>query len=192
MNNFKKSDLKTGHILTFSPNLQGVVIKDINNDPAESLILYLRDEDGEIKCYDYIDKILDDDLHCYKTAFDGMRDLISVEELKYGGDLGYLLSRVNEDGYPTVALDSVPKVFLLNRNRTLRIGTKFYIIKFSGNGIGDYDIGDYTIKDIYVKDNTTFLITTSNQKVDAKDVYFTKVEAEEALKNKTKVKIHLI
>ena len=113
MNSFKKSDLKTGHILTFTHNLQGVVIKDINNDPSESLILYLRDENGEAKGYDYIDRILDDNLHCYSTAFDGMRDLISVEELKHGGDLGYLLNPFNEDGCDTVTIDSAPKVFLL-------------------------------------------------------------------------------
>lgn len=181
MSSFKKSDLKTGHILTFTPNLQGVVIKDINNDPSESLILYLRDENGEAKGYDYIDRILDDNLHCYSTAFDGMRDLISVEELKHGGDLGYLLNPFNEDGCDTVTIDSAPKVFLLNRRRTLRVGSAFYIIKFSGSGVGDYDIGDYTIKDIYVEDSTTFLVTTSNQKVDVKDVYLTRTEAEEAL-----------
>ena len=73
---------------------------------------------------------------------------------------------------------------MLNRSRTLRVGSTFYIIKFSGSGVDDYDIGDYTIKDIYVEDSTTFLTTTSNQKVDVKDVYLTRTEAEEALKSK--------
>lgn len=181
MSSFKKSDLKTGHILTFSDGLKGIVIKDVNGDPSQSLILYLSDRDETVDGYDYIDKVLDDDLHCYDGTFDVYRDLISVEKLKNEYKLGSLLSPFDDD-YATI--DSIPKIFLLNRSRTLRVGSAFYIIKFSGSGVGDYDIGDYTIKDIYVEGTKTFLTTTSNQKVDVKDVYLTRTEAEEALKTK--------
>lgn len=181
MSSFKKSDLKTGHILTFSDGLKGIVIKDVNGDPSQSLILYLSDRDETVDGYDYIDKVLDDDLHCYDGAFDVYRDLISVERLKNEYKLGSLLSPFDDD-YATI--DSIPKIFLLNRSRTLRVGDAFYIVKFSGSGVGDYDIGDYTIKDIYVEGTKTFLTTTSNQKVDVKDVYLTRTEAEEALKTK--------
>lgn len=181
MSGFKKSDLKTGHILTFSDGLKGIVIKDVNGDSSQSLILYLSDRDDTVDGYAYIDNVLDDDLHCYDGAFDIYRDLISVEKLKDEYKLGSLLSPFDDD-YATI--DSIPKIFLLNRSRTLRVGDAFYIVKFSGNGIGDYDIGDYTIKDIYVEGTTTFLVTTSNQKVDVKDVYFTRTEAEEVLKTK--------
>lgn len=179
MSSFKKSDLKTGHILTFSDGLKGIVIKDVNGDPSQSLILYLSDRDDTVDGYAYIDNVLDGDLHCYDGAFDIYRDLISVEKLKDEYKLGSLLSPFDDD-YATI--DSIPKIFLLNRSRTLRVGDTFYIVKFSGSGVGDYDIGDYTIKDIYVEGTTTFLVTTSNQKVDVKDVYFTRTEAEEVLK----------
>lgn len=177
MNDFKKSDLKTGYILTFSGGLKGIVIKDINGDPSQSLILYLNISGEFVNDYDYIDKVLDDDLHYYDRTFDGIGDLVSIEKLKNGYKLGSLLNPFDDD---SITIDSIPKTFLLNRNKTLRKGAVFYTINFRVGG--GYNVGIDTVKDIYIKDNTTFLVTTTDKEVNVKNVFFTKEEAEEAIK----------
>lgn len=187
MNGFKKSDLKTGYILTFSDGLKGIIIKDINGDSSESLILYLSDRDETVNGYDYIDKVLDDDLHCYDGTFDVIRDLVSVEKLRNGYKLGSLLNPFDDD---SITIDSIPKIFLLNRNKTLRKGDVFYTMRAS---ITDgYNVGIYTIKDIYIEDNATFLVTTTDEEFNVKNVFFTKTEAEEAIEDILKSYIKVV
>lgn len=187
MNGFKKSDLKTGYILTFSDGLKGIIIKDINGDSSESLILYLSDRDETVNGYDYIDKVLDDDLHCYDGTFDVIRDLVSVEKLRNGYKLGSLLNPFDDD---SITIDSIPKTFLLNRNKTLRKGDVFYTMRAS---ITDgYNVGIYTIKDIYIEDNATFLVTTTDEEFNVKNVFFTKTEAEEAIEDILKSYIKVV
>lgn len=171
MKTMSKSDLKTGYILTFSDGLKGIVIKDVNGDESKSLILYIKD--GEIDGCDYVDWILDNALWCIKNTFGRERELVKVEKIKDAISLGVLLNPSNN--YYTV--DSVPKTTLLNRSKKVwHKGDVFYTIEH-------YPIiYSYAIKDIYVMNNTTFLVTTTGREVDVRNAYFTREEAEEALK----------
>ena len=174
MKRMSKNDLKTGYILTFSDGLKGIVIKDVNGDESKSLILYIKDD--EIDGCDYVDWILDNALWCIKGTFGRERELVKVEKMKNAISLGVLLNPSNN--YYTV--DSVPKTTLLNRSKALHKEDTFYIIEPCRLS-DDKTINVYSIEDIYVTDNTTFLVT-SGREFDVRNVYFTREEAEEALK----------
>ena len=178
MKTMSKSDLKTGYILTFSDGLKGIVIKDVNGDESKSLILYIKDD--KVDGCDYVDWILDNALWCLKNTFGRERKLVKVEKIKDAISLGMLLNP--SDNYYTV--DSVPKTTLLNRSKkVLYKGDIFYTIEPCQ--VFDFDgetINVYSIKDIYVTDNTTFLVTTAGREFNVRNVYFTREEAEKALK----------
>lgn len=175
MKTMSKSDLETGYILTFSDGLKGIVIKDVNGDESKSLILYIKDD--EIDGCDYVDWILDNALWCIKNTFGRERELVKVEKIKNAISLGVLLNPSNN--YYTV--DSIPKTTLLNRSKkVLYKGDTFYTIE-PCQVFDDETINVYSIEDIYVTDNTTFLVT-SGREFDVHNVYFTREEAEEALK----------
>lgn len=121
--------------------------------------------------------MLDDDLHCYDEDFDAMRDLVSVEKLRNGYKLGSLLNTFDDE---SITIDSIPKTFLWNRNKTLRKGDTFYTINF--NVADGYNVNTHIIKDIYIEDKATFLVTITNKEFNVENVFFTKAEAEEAIK----------
>lgn len=176
MKTMSKSDLKTGYILTFSDGLKGIVIKDVNGDESKSLILYIKDD--KVDGCDYVDWILDNALWCLKNTFGRERKLVKVEKIKDAISLGMLLNP--SDNYYTVG--SVPKTTLLNRSKKILYkGDIFYTIEpcqvFDGEAINIY-----SIEDIYVTDNTTFLVTPAGREFNVRSVYFTREEAEKALK----------
>lgn len=176
MKTMSKNDLKTGYILTFSDGLKGIVIKDVNGDESKSLILYIKDD--EIDGCDYVDWILDNALWCIEGTFDRERELVKVEKIKNAFSLGVLLNPSNN--YYTV--DSVPKTTLLNRSKkVLHKGDVFYTIEPCQVSDGE-SINNYSIEDIYVTDNTTFLVTTTGQEFDVRNVYFTREEAKKTFK----------
>lgn len=170
MKTMSKSDLKTGYILTFDDDKKGIVIKDINGDTSQSLILFIKD--NKIDDVARINTETNDDLYCraYKE-----KNLVKVEKLEDEYLLGELLKPSNN--YYTV--DSVPKTTLCKK--VLYKGDTFYVIEpcqvFDGESINNY-----SIEDIYVTDNTTFLVTTTGQEFDVRNVYFTREEAKKAFK----------
>ena len=62
MKTMSKSDLKTGYILTFDDDRKGIVIKDINGDTSQSLILFIKD--NKIDDVARINTETNDDLYC--------------------------------------------------------------------------------------------------------------------------------
>ena len=121
MNDFKKSDLKTGYILTFNDGRKGIVIKDINGDASQSLILFIKDN----KVDDFVRMdTTSDDLYCRKGAY-REKNIIKVEKLEDG----YLLGGLLKPSWNLFDINSIPKKSVYNRESVLRKGDTVYVIE---------------------------------------------------------------
>lgn len=167
MNDFKKSDLKTGYILTFDDDRKGIVIKDINGDTSQSLILFIKDNKvDDVVCLD----TTSDDLYCRKGAY-REKNIIKVEKLEDG----YLLGRFLKPSWNLLDINSIPKKSVYNRESVLRKGDTFYTI-----GDNKSSVIECTVDDIYIKNDTTVVVDTKGNEYDTWGIYATEREAVKA------------
>ena len=165
MNDFKKSDLKTGYILTFDDDRKGIVIKDINGDTSQSLILFIKDNKvDDVVCLD----TTSDDLYCRKGAY-REKNIIKVEKLEDG----YLLGGLLNPSWNLFDINSIPKTVLCNRK--LHKGDAFYTIEDNTSSVIEC-----TIDDIYIINGTTMIVDTKGNEYNIWDIYITKSEAIKA------------
>ncbi len=167
MNGFKKSDLKTGYILTFDDDRKGIVIKDINGDTSQSLILFIKDNKvDDVVCLD----TTSDDLYCRKGAY-REKNIIKVEKLEDG----YLLGRFLKPSWNLLDINSIPKKSVYNRESVLRKGDTFYTI-----GDNKSSVIECAVDDIYIKNDTTVVVDTKGNEYDTWGIYATEREAVKA------------
>lgn len=164
MNGFKKSDLKTGYILTFDDGRKGIVIKDINGDPSKSLILLIKG--SKIDDFASINTKTNDDL--YFRAY-REKNLIKVEKIEDEFLLGGLLS----PSWDMYNVNSIPKTVVCNRK--LHKGDTFYTIEDNKPSVIEC-----TVDDIYITNDTAVVVDTKGNEYNAWDIYATESEAVKA------------
>lgn len=164
MNGFKKSDLKTGYILTFDDDRKGIVIKDINGDTSQSLILFIKD--NKVDDFVHMDTT-SDDLYCRKGAY-REKNIIKVEKLEDG----YLLGGLLKPSWNLFDINSIPKKSVYNRESVLRKGDTFYAMEDNKPFIIEC-----VVDEIYITDNTTVVVDTKGNEYNAKDIYTIEGEA---------------
>ena len=165
----KKSDLKTGDILTFDNGKKGVIMKDVGGDQTADLILYI--DRKYIKDFCKVDNLLDDDLYYVdKELQRGKRGVILVERLRDVNSLPMLLN----PAYKSVNINSISTTVIHSRKPVLKKGSKFYTMTIGGI------LFDHTIEDIYIEDGVTWLVSKEGD-YSYYNVYTTKQEALEHL-----------
>lgn len=167
MNGFKKSDLKTGYILTFDDDRKGIVIKDINGDTSQSLILFIKD--NKVDDFVHMDTT-SDDLYCRKGAY-REKNIIKVEKLEDG----YLLGGLLKPSWNLFDINSIPKKSVYNRKSVLRKGDTFYALEDNKPFIIEC-----VVDEIYITDDTTVVVDTKGNEYNAKDIYTIEGEAIKA------------
>ena len=167
MNSFKKSDLKTGYILTFDDDRKGIVIKDINGDTSQSLILFIKD--NKVDDFVHMDTT-SDDLYCRKGAY-REKNIIKVEKLEDG----YLLGGLLKPSWNLFDVNSIPKKTVYNRESVLRKGNTFYVMEDNKPFIIEC-----VVDEIYITDDTTVVVDTKGNEYNAKDIYTIEGEAIKA------------
>lgn len=173
MKTMSKSDLKTGYILTFDDGRKGIVIKDINGDTSQSLILFIKDNKvDDFVCMD----TTSDDLYCRKGAY-REKNIIKVEKLEDG----YLLGGLLKPSWDLFDINSIPKTVVCYQK--LRKGDTFYTITKEDN---KPSVIECTIDDIYITSGTamisgtTIIVDTKGNEYNIWDIYATKSEAVKA------------
>jgi len=164
MNDFKKSDLKTGYILTFDDGIKGIVIKDINGDSSKSLILLTKG--SKIDDFASINTKTNDDL--YFRAY-REKNLIKVEKIEDEFLLGGLLN----PSWDMYNVNSIPKTVVCNRK--LHKGDTFYTIEDNKPSVIEC-----TVDDIYITNDTAVVVDTKGNEYNAWDIYATESEAVKA------------
>lgn len=167
MNGFKKSDLKTGYILTFDDDRKGIVIKDINGDTSQSLILFIKD--NKVDDFVHMDTT-SEDLYCRKGAY-REKNIIKVEKLEDG----YLLGGLLKPSWNLFDVNSIPKKTVYNRESVLRKGNTFYVMEDNKPSIIEC-----VVDEIYITDDTTVVVDTKGNEYNAKDIYTIEGEAVKA------------
>ena len=167
MNSFKKSDLKTGYILTFDDDRKWIVIKDINGDTSQSLILFIKD--NKVDDFVHMDTT-SDDLYCRKGAY-REKNIIKVEKLEDG----YLLGGLLKPSWNLFDVNSIPKKTVYNRESVLRKGNTFYVMEDNKPFIIEC-----VVDEIYITDDTTVVVDTKGNEYNAKDIYTIEGEAIKA------------
>lgn len=167
MKTMSKSDLKTGYILTFDDDRKGIVIKDINGDTSQSLILFIKDN----KVDDFVRMdMTSDDLYCRKGAY-REKNIIKVEKLEDG----YLLGGLLKPSWNLFDINSIPKKSVYNRKSVLRKGDTFYALEDNKPFIIEC-----VVDEIYITDDTTVVVDTKGNEYNAKDIYTIEGEAIKA------------
>ena len=163
MKTMSKSDLKTGYILTFNDGRKGIVIKDINGDASQSLILFIKDN----KVDDFVRMdTTSDDLYCRKGAY-REKNIIKVEKLEDG----YLLGGLLKPSWNLFDINSIPKKSVYNRESVLRKGDTVYVIEDNKP-----PVIECIVDEIYITNDTIVVVDTKGNEYNAQNIYTTEGE----------------